>query len=142
MFNRRMITGLLGAAALLSGSAYFLWSSSDVDTEDIQTTKVFLADIEQKTVATGSILPRNEVAIKSRVSGLVETVLVEPGELVEAGSLIATIRVIPDDATLQGTIRTLSAEHRAKVHALLAEVAEKDDGQLGGEKAAGADGQP
>lgn len=32
--------------------------------------------------------------------------------------------VIPDDATLQGTIRTLSAEHREKVHALLAEVAD------------------
>ena len=32
--------------------------------------------------------------------------------------------VIPDDATLQGTIRTLSAENRAKVHALLAEVAD------------------
>jgi hippurate hydrolase len=39
----------------------------------------------------------------------------------EAGT---AFNVIPDDATLQGTIRTLSAEHRAKVHALLAEVAE------------------
>ena len=56
------------------GSGLFLWSSSDTEDEEIRTTKAFLADIEQKTVATGSILPRNEVAIKSRVSGLVETV--------------------------------------------------------------------
>mgnify|MGYP000675186833 CR=1 FL=1 len=34
-----------------------------------------------------------------------------------------TFNVIPDDAVLQGTIRTLSAEHREKVHALLTEVA-------------------
>lgn len=39
----------------------------------------------------------------------------------EAGT---AFNVIPDDATLQGTIRTLSAEHREKVHALLAEVAD------------------
>ena len=42
----------------------------------------------------------------------------------EAGT---AFNVIPDDATLQGTIRTLSAEHRAKVHALLAEVAHQYD---------------
>ena len=34
-----------------------------------------------------------------------------------------TFNVIPDDAVLQGTIRTLCAEHRAKVHTLIAEVA-------------------
>lgn len=34
-----------------------------------------------------------------------------------------TFNVIPDDAVLQGTIRTLSAEHREKVHALLRETA-------------------
>ncbi len=34
-----------------------------------------------------------------------------------------TFNVIPDDAVLQGTIRTLSAEHREKVHTLIAEVA-------------------
>lgn len=36
-----------------------------------------------------------------------------------------TFNVIPDDAVLQGTIRTLSPEHRAKVHGLLRETAEQ-----------------
>lgn len=40
---------------------------------------------------------------------------------IEAGT---TFNVIPDDAVLQGTIRTLSAEHREKVHALLTETAQ------------------
>ena len=35
-----------------------------------------------------------------------------------------TFNVIPDEAVLQGTIRTLTPEHRAKVHALLRETAE------------------
>lgn len=35
-----------------------------------------------------------------------------------------TFNVIPDDALLQGTIRTLSRDHRAKAHALLTETAE------------------
>ncbi len=34
-----------------------------------------------------------------------------------------TFNVIPDDAVLQGTIRTLSAEHREKVHALITQTA-------------------
>lgn len=38
----------------------------------------------------------------------------------EAGT---TFNVIPDEAVLQGTMRTLSAAHREKVHALLTEVA-------------------
>ncbi len=39
---------------------------------------------------------------------------------IEAGT---TFNVIPDDAVLQGTIRTLSADHRERVHELLTEVA-------------------
>ena len=35
-----------------------------------------------------------------------------------------TFNVIPDEAELQGAIRTLTPEHRAKVHALIAETAE------------------
>ncbi len=34
-----------------------------------------------------------------------------------------TFNVIPDDAVLQGTIRTLSAEHRDKVHKLITQIA-------------------
>lgn len=118
MFNKRAVAGTLLAGLLIVGSGLFLWSSSDTEDEEIRTTKAFLADIEQKTVATGSILPRNEVAIKSRVSGLVETVLVEPGEVVEAGSLIATIRVIPDDATLNNAEASLEQASIQRADAL------------------------
>ena len=57
-------------------------------------------DIVLQTVATGSVVPRDEVALKARVSGVVEALLVEPGDEVEAGALIAEIRVIPDSSRL------------------------------------------
>ena len=57
-------------------------------------------DVVVKTVATGSVVPRNEVALKARVSGVLEVLHVEPGDVVEAGQLIADIRVIPDSARL------------------------------------------
>ncbi|MBO86348.1 MAG: efflux transporter periplasmic adaptor subunit [Deltaproteobacteria bacterium] len=57
-------------------------------------------DIVVQTVATGSVVPRDEVALKARVSGVVEELMVEPGDEVEAGALIARIRVIPDSGRL------------------------------------------
>jgi multidrug efflux pump subunit AcrA (membrane-fusion protein) len=44
-------------------------------------------DIVQKTVATGSIVPRQEVEIKPRVSGVIETLFVEPGKARQARRL-------------------------------------------------------
>jgi HlyD family secretion protein len=58
------------------------------------------ADIVVKTGATGAIVPRNEVAVKSRVSGVVHELFVEPGDVVTVGDRIATIRILPDAATL------------------------------------------
>ena len=37
------------------------------------------ANILRKTVATGSLVPRNEIVIKSQESGIVTAVYVEPG---------------------------------------------------------------
>lgn len=81
-----------------------------------------------KTVATGSVVPRDEVAVKPRVSGIIEEIHVEEGDLVEAGDLIADIRVIPDSAQLasarsavrEAEIRLKDAEkERARVLALV-----------------------
>jgi HlyD family secretion protein len=65
-----------------------------------QTDSTFVVDIERKTVATGSINPRKEVAIKSQVSGVVEKLFVQPGDKVVAGQLIAKIRIIPNVVSL------------------------------------------
>ena len=59
-----------------------------------------VTDIVKKTVATGSVIPRKEVAVKPQVSGIIESIRVEPGQDVKRGDLLASIRVVPNTAAL------------------------------------------
>jgi len=100
--RRILLPLLLGFGVLFAFVATlgFLWTQSREEPEEIVTLSPEMGDVTVKTVATGAVVPRNEVAIKSRVSGVVEALEVEPGDRVEAGDLMARIRIIPDSATL------------------------------------------
>jgi len=99
----RTLVPLLVAVLALGGFAltlaFLVWRSREVP-EPEETLAPGTADIVVKTVATGAIVPRNEVGVKSRVSGVVDQLYVEPGQRVAAGDRIATIRILPDSATL------------------------------------------
>lgn len=91
---------LVGATALVAllfvGTAVFLYAKSLESPVVYKTERPFVADIIKKTVATGKITPRREIAIKSQVSGVVETIFVQPGQRVSKGDLLAKIEIIPD----------------------------------------------
>ncbi|MFT5686074.1 MAG: HlyD family secretion protein [Myxococcota bacterium] len=87
----------------------FLYERSQVPDVIFETETAFITDIVEKTVATGSIVPRNEVAIKPRVSGVIESVAVEPGDAVVAGDLIATVAIIPNSLALNNARSALSS---------------------------------
>lgn len=53
-------------------------------------------DIRKTTVVTGKIEPRNEVAVKPQISGIVTELLKEAGNTVAEGEVIAKVKVIPD----------------------------------------------
>lgn len=53
-------------------------------------------DISKTTVITGKIEPRNEVNVKPQISGIITEILKEAGQTVEAGEVIAKVKVIPD----------------------------------------------
>lgn len=53
-------------------------------------------DIRKTTVVTGKIEPRNEVNVKPQISGIITEILKEAGETVQAGEVIAKVKVIPD----------------------------------------------
>lgn len=57
-------------------------------------------DIRKTTVITGKIEPRNEVNVKPQISGIITDILKEAGETVEAGEVIAKVKVIPDMGSL------------------------------------------
>lgn len=101
-----MLKRLLGLLAVLATGATFLltlgflWWKSVEPEEVFETVGPRTSDIIQKTVATGAMVPRTQVDIKSRVSGVLAELRVEPGNVVATGDLIATVKVIPDSANL------------------------------------------
>jgi HlyD family secretion protein len=54
------------------------------------------------------VVPRKEIAIKSKVSGIVEKVYVEAGAQVRNGDVIARVKIIPDMVTLNNAENRLN----------------------------------
>jgi HlyD family secretion protein len=75
---------------------YFLYQKSKKEPIVYQTKTALVTNIIKKTVATGSVLPRKEIEIKPQVSGIIEEIYINPGQMVKKGDLIAKIRIIPN----------------------------------------------
>lgn len=67
---------------------------------EYETEKPFKANIVRKTVATGKIVPLEEVEIKPQISGIIDKIYLEEGAQVKKGDLIATVRVVPNEQNL------------------------------------------
>ncbi|HRH76336.1 MAG TPA: efflux RND transporter periplasmic adaptor subunit [Cellvibrionaceae bacterium] len=90
-----LCVGLL-TLGLFVGTAVFLYKKNQqkpVVYETLQPSKV---DIVKKTVATGQIVPRKEIEIKSQASGVLQELAVQAGQLIKKGDLIAKIEIIPN----------------------------------------------
>ncbi|MCK4569770.1 MAG: efflux RND transporter periplasmic adaptor subunit [Bacteroidales bacterium] len=80
---------------------YYLYGKSKEAPIIYETTTAFVApNIIKKTVATGSVNPRKEIDITPKVSGIIEELYVEPGEMVQQGDVIAKIKIIPNMVSL------------------------------------------
>ena len=78
----------------------FLWKKSKPLVKNYRVEQAQNATIEKKTVATGKVQPRNEILIKPQMSGIIAELYKEAGDKVQAGDVIAKIKVIPDMVTL------------------------------------------
>lgn len=67
---------------------------------EYETEKPFKATIVKKTVATGKVIPLEEVEIKPQISGIIDKIYLEEGAIVKTGDLIATVRVVPNIQSL------------------------------------------
>jgi HlyD family secretion protein len=79
---------------------YYLYQKNAEDPVIYKTEKASIQTVVKKTVATGSILPLEEVLIKPNISGVIEEIYVEGGDILKANDLIAKIKVIPNSASL------------------------------------------
>ncbi len=103
---------LLIILALFGGTLYYLYLKNEEKPVVFTTAKASIGNIVMKTVATGSVVPRREVDIKSRVSGIVDELYVEAGKKVSKGDIIAKVKIIPDMVRLN---EAESRVNRAKI---------------------------
>tara|TARA_B100000963_G_scaffold107006_1_gene92973 strand:+ start:28878 stop:30005 length:1128 start_codon:yes stop_codon:yes gene_type:complete len=93
----------LGIALIIFGAVfamlYFIKTNSKPLVEyDIQSPKI--QSIKKKTVITGKVIPEDEVEIKPQISGIIELLYVDEGDLVTNGDLLAKVKVVPDEQAL------------------------------------------
>jgi HlyD family secretion protein len=97
---------LMGVAVLWT--VWFLWQKSRPKVTKYEVEKVTIGNVEKNTVATGKVDPRNEILIKPQMSGIIAEIYKQAGDKVNAGDIIAKIKVIPDMVSLN------SAESRVQ----------------------------
>lgn len=102
-----MMVCLLIAAVV--ATFFFLWKRAQPKPVEYETLTVKRRDIEKRTVVTGKVEPRDEVAIKAQISGIIAELYKQTGEKVKVNEPIAKIKVVPDMQQLS------SAESRVRL---------------------------
>lgn len=98
----------------------FLYKKSKPKIVRYQVVQPVRKDIERTTVATGAVEPRDEILIKPQISGIIEEVYKEAGQMIRKDEVIARVKVIPELGQLN------SAESRLRTTKINLEQAEKD----------------
>ena len=83
----------------LFAAAYFIKTNSK-SIKSYETESPFITSIQRKTVVTGKVIPEDEVEIKPQVSGIVDKIFVEEGDIIKAGDLLAKVQIVPDESSL------------------------------------------
>ena len=126
--NIGIIVLILG---FLFAIAYFVRTNSKAAIQ-CDTTTAFTSSIQKTSVVTGTVIPEDEVEIKPQLNGIISEIMVEEGDMVNNGDLIAIIKVVPDERSVYGAqshgsaatgtarsavggpFQTFLAEHRAR----------------------------
>jgi HlyD family secretion protein len=128
--NRKMYI-IVGAVVLLVliGAGVMIASSGGAKIDKSKLAKVEQGDLAKSVVATGKIEPITKVEIKSKASGIVKRLMVDDGDKVKAGQVLAELdkeqieaRVRESRAALEAAEANLRAAEadmeRAKVDAM------------------------
>lgn len=96
-----------------STALIYLWQKNQEDPITYSSESPSHQTIVVKTMATGSIVPKEEVLIKPNISGVIEKVFIEAGDYVNRGDLIAQIKVIPNASTLTSAKNNIASNRNA-----------------------------
>ncbi len=106
-YSKLIIAAII--ALIFIGTFVFLWQKSQPKEVVYNEFTPKLDSIQKTTIITGKIEPRNEVNVKPQISGIISELYKEPGDRVNAGDVIAKVKVIPDMGQLS------SAEMRVRL---------------------------
>lgn len=87
MTKRKLFFLTIGTLLIVGG--FLTWKSFQTKKPAFRTATVERGDIEVKILATGLIQPENRVEIKPAIAGRVERVIVEEGQRVSKGQVLA-----------------------------------------------------
>ncbi|WP_400075007.1 efflux RND transporter periplasmic adaptor subunit [Winogradskyella sp. R77965] len=113
MKRTKTVIALILIVVVFGAALYYLWDKNRENpityTSEVPTEETIIV----KTVATGSIVPKEEILIKPNISGVIEEVFIEAGEYVKQGDLIAQIRVIPNVSNLTSAKNNIASNRNA-----------------------------
>ncbi len=92
--KRAFVIGLsiiLLVSAAFAVYFFFYRNQAEASSPSLQTARVRIGDLLVSTTGTGSLLPKSQVDLGFRTSGVVAEVLVSPGQRVEQGDLLAKL---------------------------------------------------
>jgi macrolide-specific efflux system membrane fusion protein len=78
-----------GAALVLAGGALIYWKMGGDDAPPYREATVVRGDLQVTITATGTVAPYNRLEIKPPIAGRVEEILIDEGEDVTQGQLLA-----------------------------------------------------
>ncbi|MFT5437910.1 MAG: HlyD family secretion protein [Ulvibacter sp.] len=124
---KRIGTIIVLALIVLScvGGVYYLYQKNQEDPVTYATESASKGSIIKKTVATGSIVPKEEILIKPNISGIIDEIFVEAGDVIKAGDLIAKVKVVPNVNSLSSARNNINSVRTQVETARLALESEK-----------------
>ena len=87
-------------ALIFIGTFVFLYQKSQPKPTEYAEFTPKVSDVLKTTIITGKIEPRNEVNVKPQISGIITEICKQAGDYVQAGEVIAKVKVIPDMSQL------------------------------------------
>jgi HlyD family secretion protein len=99
---KRILMGLLILLASIPilGSFFYLYKKSQAKPIVFKTESAQTLDLRKKTVATGSIIPRQSVEVKPKITGVISELDVDAGKMVKKGDQLGKVEIIPDAQTV------------------------------------------
>ncbi len=99
---KRILTIVILVVIVLAfgASMYYLYQKNQESPVVFATEKPSNKTIIKETVATGSIVPKEEILIKPNISGIIDKIYIEAGDSIQSNDLIAQLRVVPNVSNL------------------------------------------